>query len=64
MGNKTDKEFDRVVSTDEGQRLAEAKNCLYFEASAKASAGVVDKMFDLVIDKVRLPLLRSVYVRV
>lgn len=51
VGNKTDREFNRVVSLDQGQTYAENKNSLFFETSAKQGRGV-EEIFDKVIEKV------------
>ena len=48
LGNKIDKEEDRQVKKEEGERLAEKKGCLFAECSAKARLGVHPAMEHLV----------------
>ena len=45
IGNKCDREDAREVEFEEGQKLAEDNNMLFFEASAKTSVNV-DKIFN------------------
>lgn len=52
VGNKVDKDYSRVVSTDEGQALAEERGAMFFETSAKTMRGVED-VFDTAVEKVR-----------
>lgn len=40
VGNKTDLDADRVISTEEGQQLAEDHNLLFMETSAKTGYNV------------------------
>ena len=40
VGNKSDMDSARQVSTEEGQRLAEKLNLLFFETSAKSGANI------------------------
>ena len=40
IGNKCDKENDRVVSKEEGKILAEQNHCLFFETSAKSNTNI------------------------
>lgn len=37
IGNKTDLNFEREVSTEEGQEFAEKHNLIFFETSAKTA---------------------------
>lgn len=48
VGNKVDKESDRVVSLEEGQALAEEKGALFCECSAKTRLGILAVMEQLV----------------
>ncbi|CAL8103253.1 unnamed protein product [Calicophoron daubneyi] len=40
VGNKTDLEGQRVVTTEEGEKLAQMENVIFFETSAKANKGI------------------------
>ena len=40
VGNKSDKQYKRVVSHEKGQELAESYNIKFFETSAKMGNGV------------------------
>jgi len=40
VGNKCDNEEDRIVSTEDGNRLAQRHNMLFFETSAKEGTNV------------------------
>ena len=40
IGNKCDKENDRVVSKEEGKILAEQNHCVFFETSAKSNTNI------------------------
>lgn len=42
VGNKKDLEAERVVSTAEGEQLAQSLGCFFAEVSAKSGAGVND----------------------
>jgi Ras-related protein Rab-5C len=44
-GNKSDREIERTVSTDDAQKLAQSKGFVYFETSAKFDQGI-NSMFD------------------
>lgn len=69
VGNKKDLESQRVVSTEEAQKLAEELNIPYIETSAATGENVefaVEKLLDLVmlrieqsVDKSQLPIKRS-----
>lgn len=48
VGNKVDKESDRVVSLEEGQSLAESRGALFCECSAKTRMGILTAMEQLV----------------
>jgi len=48
IGNKCDLEKDRQVTSTEGQDLARAFGCPFFEASAKARINVESPFYDLV----------------
>ena len=52
VGNKTDRENSRIVKAEEGRRLAQEKDCSFFELSAKQGV-LVEEMFDAMVDKVR-----------
>ena len=47
VGNKCDLEEDRVVSTEQGQQLADEYGLPFFEASAKARINVNELFFDI-----------------
>ena len=47
IGNKADLEYERMVSTDDGEKLAETINCKYFEASAKTGKNVVEALDEI-----------------
>lgn len=51
VGNKVDKEFSRVVSTEEGQAFADSRGCLFVECSAKKGEGV-SGAFDELVNKI------------
>eukprot|EP01129_Flabellula_baltica_P011670 TRINITY_DN515_c1_g1_i1.p1 TRINITY_DN515_c1_g1~~TRINITY_DN515_c1_g1_i1.p1 ORF type:complete len:380 (+),score=77.89 TRINITY_DN515_c1_g1_i1:42-1142(+) len=46
VGNKTDLEEKRVISTEEGMEMANRLNCPYFELSATEDTEQVDRVFD------------------
>jgi len=48
VANKIDKFYEREVSAEEGQRLAEKLGCRYIETSAKTGISVQKVFFDLV----------------
>ncbi|KAL9932165.1 hypothetical protein V8E36_008937 [Tilletia maclaganii] len=48
VGNKTDKEFQRVVTTEEGKEFADRMNASFVETSAKRGVGVSDAFDELV----------------
>ena len=48
VANKIDKFYEREVSTEEGQELAEKLGCRYIETSAKTGISVQKVFFDLV----------------
>ncbi len=48
VGNKNDLESQRLVSQDDGNKLAKKLGCIFFEASAKTDSKVKD-MFDSII---------------
>lgn len=52
VGNKVDKEFSRVVTTEEGQAFADSKKAIFVEASAKKGVGV-QGAFDELVNTVR-----------
>lgn len=53
VGNKCDLDpVERVISADEGKRLARKHHCQYFETSAQTGAGI-PQLFDAVVDAVR-----------
>lgn len=57
VGNKVDKEFNRVVSTEEGEAFAKRQNPPwgFMECSAKVGGGVVggeEGLFGRVVDQV------------
>lgn len=52
VGNKTDKEYARQVTQEEGQAFADSRGCLFIECSAKQGVGV-NGAFDELINKVR-----------
>mmetsp|Transcript_10272 Transcript_10272/g.10206 ORF Transcript_10272/g.10206 Transcript_10272/m.10206 type:complete len:98 (+) Transcript_10272:317-610(+) len=47
VGNKTDIESHRTVSTEEGQRFARENNLLFVEASAKNASNVEAAFMDI-----------------
>lgn len=47
VGNKSDKQYKRVVSHEKGQELAESYNIKFFETSAKMGTGVNEVFKDL-----------------
>ncbi|KAI9227079.1 MAG: P-loop containing nucleoside triphosphate hydrolase protein [Piptocephalis tieghemiana] len=57
VGNKVDKESDRVVSLEEGQALAEEKGALFCECSAKTRLGILAVMEQLVGKIIETPSL-------
>jgi len=48
VGNKSDLEDERAVTTDEGKELAAKWNCGFLEASAKSNTNVPEIFFELV----------------
>ncbi len=53
IGNKTDLEKDRQISTQEGERLAKAHGMLFMEVSALSNADdCVNKAFDLLVNQI------------
>jgi GTPase KRas protein len=48
VANKIDKYYEREVSKEEGEELAEKFGCGYIEASAKTGISVQKVFFDLV----------------
>ena len=48
VANKIDKFYEREVSAEEGQELAEKLGCQYIETSAKTGISVQKVFFDLV----------------
>mmetsp|Transcript_27509 Transcript_27509/g.30635 ORF Transcript_27509/g.30635 Transcript_27509/m.30635 type:complete len:150 (+) Transcript_27509:207-656(+) len=61
IGNKSDREDDRKVSTKEGQELADHYGCMFFETSAKDNTNI-DESFHTILHailelkKVQIPL--------
>ncbi|PWN50049.1 putative ras-related protein rab-18 [Violaceomyces palustris] len=51
VGNKVDKEFSRVVTTEEGKEFAEKMGCLFVECSAKKGVGV-NGAFDELVNRI------------
>ncbi|KAG0139424.1 hypothetical protein CROQUDRAFT_666514 [Cronartium quercuum f. sp. fusiforme G11] len=51
VGNKTDKDYSRMVSNEEGRAFAADNNALYAETSAKTMKGV-EEVFEAVVDKI------------
>ena len=52
IGNKTDRDFSRQVSTAEGKQVAQDRHCEFYETSAR-NEGSVEQVFDALVDKVR-----------
>ena len=52
VGNKTDLEDQREVSTEEAQEFARENNLLFLEVSAKSHQGSVDKAFEQVLNQI------------
>jgi small GTP-binding protein len=48
VGNKSDLQDQRVVTTDQGEKLAKQFNCTFLEASAKTKQNVEAIFYDLV----------------
>ncbi|KAJ3443867.1 ras gtpase-related [Anaeramoeba flamelloides] len=48
VGNKTDLEFDRQVSQNEGMDFAKSLHCSFIETSAKTNTNIEKSFFDLV----------------
>jgi GTPase KRas len=48
VGNKSDLEAERVISTTEGIALAQYYNCPFFETSAKSGINIEESFFQLV----------------
>ncbi|TIA94374.1 hypothetical protein E3P92_00037 [Wallemia ichthyophaga] len=59
VGNKTDLDHHRKVSTDEAKSLAENYNAMFVECSAKLSTGVNDLFHDLVQKIIDTPSLHN-----
>lgn len=59
VGNKVDKEFSRVVTTEEGQTFAESRGALFVECSAKKGVGVNGAFDELVNTVCSLPFFLS-----
>lgn len=53
VGNKVDKEKDRAVSKEEGQRFAKEKKMLFMECSAKTKLGI-QLAFEELVQKVNI----------
>ncbi|KAH9818087.1 P-loop containing nucleoside triphosphate hydrolase protein [Melampsora americana] len=51
VGNKTDKDYSREVSIEEGRAFAADNNALFVETSAKTMRGV-EEVFEAVVDKI------------
>lgn len=47
VGHKIDKESRRVVSTEEGERFAEAHNMMFIETSAKVLCNIEEAFFSV-----------------
>ena len=60
VGNKNDMNTERVVSYEEGKKLADENNILFFEASAKTGKGV-NKIFEETIIKIKKNIDSNMY---
>jgi small GTP-binding protein len=63
VGNKSDLEEDRMVSTQAGQELAQKFKCPFFEASAKNRVNVEEAFFDCVREMRKTREIRGVKMR-
>lgn len=50
VGNKTDLHMERMISTDEGRKLADDWNAIFLEASAKQNTSVSDIFHTLLME--------------
>ncbi|GFQ00892.1 RAS-related protein rabc2a [Phtheirospermum japonicum] len=57
VGNKVDRESERVVSREEGKALAEELGCLFLECSAKTRENVVQCFEELALKIMEVPRL-------
>ena len=48
LGNKSDLNGERTVSTEEGMELAKSLGAIYFETSAKDRINIEESFFELV----------------
>ncbi|XP_035673542.1 ras-related and estrogen-regulated growth inhibitor-like isoform X1 [Branchiostoma floridae] len=53
MANKTDLERERIVSTEEGEKLAQDLACAYYEGSALLGDGVISEALEELCREVR-----------
>ena len=54
VGNKTDLEDQRVISTEEGKKLAEENGLKYYEISAKTMTGLMEMFEDVAKEYVQI----------
>jgi len=50
VGNKTDLHMERIISSDEGKRLAESWKASFLETSAKQNESVADIFHTLLLE--------------
>jgi len=59
VGNKSDLEYERVILTHEGQRLADSCGCSFIEMSAKGRSNIIEAFNDVVRQVLRFSNLRD-----
>jgi GTPase SAR1 family protein len=62
VGHKIDLEDDRQVSVEEGQKLAETYNCLFFESSSRAGKNCA-KVFNMLAQEIKKAKDESNYIK-
>lgn len=59
IGNKSDLEEKRVIKAEEGRKIADENNFLFFETSVKANKNI-DEAIDAVVDKLMMMKINAI----